>query len=314
MLVLGLIVSRRHRHPFAKSLDFPFLVHRASPLPPVMPKQVVDDPGNEGTSTADIEQEEATAEAPAEAGAETLPLPAAAMTTPVLLPVPVPTARSLRMFLSVLKHNPAGVVREVGVLLMLHVASTEVAIAAESPPALVSKGGSTAGGRTRRGLHPQTKQRRDSAHLKRRSQEAAAVLALALSAEKRRNGRLGAGTATAARLIKSTKTRFRHQLRQPAKVEDRLQAWAATRGREVTALKELLTISAAGNMDASSAGAQLVRDRAGRIAVGEVGKVRQSVCACIRSRNQTRVFRPSTFFPLRKYIYCICGSAGKLLL
>eukprot|EP00903_Cladosiphon_okamuranus_P014215 g13207.t1 len=210
--------------------------------------------------TTDNEQRQVVVET---TGAESTPLRAAAVSTPVLLPAPVPTPHSLRMFLGVLKHNPAGVIREVGVLLMLHVASIEVAVAAgaaaaEKPSALLSSVDGRARSRPgRKGFQPQTKQRRDSAHLERRAQEAAAVLALALSAEKRRAGHSEARGATVARLTKNNKTRFQHQLRQPVKVEDRLQAWAATRGREVTALKELLVLSGEGELGAGSADARL---------------------------------------------------------
>lgn len=249
---------------------------------------VVGDLVTESTTTTNSERKKAAFAV--KIGAESTPLRAAAASTPVLsplpVPVPVPATRSLRMFLGVLKHKPAGVIREVGVLLMLHVSSTEVAIAsgaaapavaaaaAETPSAQLSQIGCAGGGRGGRGIQPQTKQHRESADFERRAQEAAAVLALALSTEKRRVGCSAAGGATAPRLAKNNKTRFQHQLRQPAKVEDRLQAWAATRGREVAALKELLALSALGELRASSAGARLVRDRAGRIPVGQVEKVR----------------------------------------
>lgn len=239
------------------------------------------DPATEDTATTNSEHEQAITIAD-ETGVESTSLRAAALAAPILLPVPVPTTRSLRMFLGVLKHNPSGVIREVGVLLMLHASSTEVAIAAgtiaaEAPSALLSNKAcnSSVGGRRRR-PHPQSKQRRESAHLERRAQEAAALLALALSTEQRRVGYPATGVVTAARSTKRNKTRFQHQLRQPAKVEDRLQAWAATRGREVSALRQLLAQPAGAELGASSAGARLVRDRAGRIPVGQVRKVRWS--------------------------------------
>eukprot|EP00752_Nemacystus_decipiens_P010831 g9630.t1 len=214
----------------------------------------------------------------------------ATVATPVLQPLPapapVPTIHSLRMFLGVLKHNPVGLIREVGVLLMLHVLSTEVAVAAraaaaaaaaEPPSAVLSNDGRDAGGREGRRLPRRTEIRRESAHQKRRAEEAVAVLALALSAEKGTIGRsaaaaaAAAGGATAARATKH-RTRFRHQLRQPAKVEDKLQAWAATRGRELATLKAILELSVGGQLVAGSAGARLVRDRARRINVGQATK------------------------------------------
>lgn len=242
---------------------------------------MVGDPVTESDTTANSEQEQATATA-VESGAEPTSLREAAMAAPVLLPVPVPATRSLRMLLGVLKHNPVGVIREVGVLLMLHVSSTEVAIAAGAAaggtPSALPSSDRRSGGAGGRELQPRTKKRRESARVKRRTEEAAAVLALALAAEKRKVGGLAAGGVAAPRLIKS-KTRFQHQLRQPAKVEDRLQAWAATRGREVAGLKELLALSAGGESGASSAGSRLVRDRVNRIPAGQVRKVRHRTCA-----------------------------------
>ncbi|CAM9777220.1 unnamed protein product, partial [Ectocarpus fasciculatus] len=202
--------------------------------------------------------------------------------------VPVPTSRCLRMLLGVLKHNPAGVVQEVGVLLMLHAASIEVANptattadaaaghADETPSALVTaKGGARAGaGRARH--QARVKQREESAKLKRRVDEAAAVLAVALAAVKTSGMRAarGAGVAATAKKKGGHKTRFRHQLRQPPHVEDGLQAWAATRGREVFGLRELLGLSAGEPpiVQPAPSHAQLVRDRVARISAGKVEK------------------------------------------
>lgn len=230
-------------------------------------------------TVADSEREQPTAVV-VETGAESTPLREAATVSPLLSPAPVPTIRSLRMFLGVLKHNPAGVIREVGVLLMLLVASIEVAIAAGAaadagaPLAALSSDGCNSGGRGGRGLQPRTKQRRESARLSRRIEEAAEMLALAISAEKRRISGWAAGGVATPRLTKQNKTRFPHQLRQLAKVEDRLQAWATTRGREVSGLKGILALSVGGGLGASSAGVRLVRDRVNRIPAGQVEKVR----------------------------------------
>lgn len=227
----------------------------------------------ENTTTASSERKQAAALA-VETGADSTPFPAAAMATPVLLP----STRSLRMFLGVLKHNPVGVIRDVGVLLMLFVSSTEAAAAAgaaATPSAPLPGDGCNRGRTDSRGFQPRTNQSRESAHQKRRSEEAAAVLALALATEKRRVEWLAAGGGvTASGLAKRNKLRFQHQLRQPAKMEDRLQTWAATRGCEVSALQKILALSAGGAVGAGSAGARLVRDRASRIPMKQVGKVR----------------------------------------
>lgn len=262
--------------------------------------------GNLGTvskTTADSHRQHSTTIA-IEADAELTPLQAAATVpmapmAPVAPVAPVPTTRSLRMLLGVLKHNPAGAIREVGVLLMLHASSIEVAKASTTPPTagaaaaaaatsgaaaqipsvlLSSKNGSGGGRRGGKECQPQTKQREESARLKRRTEEAEAVLTLALTAERRRNdSNLAAGCATTVPpTITNNKTRFQHQLRRPAKVEDRLQAWAATRGREVFGLRELLGLSAGGDVVVRPrpADAQLVRDRVPRIPAGKVRKVR----------------------------------------
>lgn len=228
---------------------------------------------------------------------------------PVVPAAPVPTTRSLRMLLGVLKHNPAGAIREVGVLLMLHASSIEVvkasatlpvvsAAASSSPSSTPSCSSSSAqipsgvlsgksgggGGRGGKGwCQPRTtKKREESARLKRRTEEAEAVLTLALATEKKTTDdgtRLAPGGATAAPPTTTTtnnKTRFQHQLRQPAKVEDRLQAWAATRGREVAGLRELLGLSTTGgglSVRPRPADIQLVLNRVSRISAGSVRKV-----------------------------------------
>lgn len=218
-------------------------------------------------------------------------------TAPVVPTAPVPTTRCLRMLLGVLKHNPAGAIREVGVLLMLHASSIEVAKASTAPvvssaasssssaqiPSGVLSGKSDSGGRGGKGCQPRTKQRQESARLMRRTEEAEAVLTLALATDKTRNGGSlpsGGPTAVPRPTTTSNKTRFQHQLRQPAKVEDRLQAWAATRGREVSGLRELLGLSTgAGELSVRPrpADVQLVLDRVSRISAGSVRKVRRGV-------------------------------------
>ncbi len=216
---------------------------------------------------------------------------AAVAATTAAAPMPVPTTRSLRMLLGVLKHNPAGVVREVGVLLMLYVSSLEAAAktggaiaSGVTPSALPSSGGGS-GPAVRGGkrLPPRTKQLEETAQVKRRSEEAAVVLALALAAdkegkkEKTIGGSAAAGAIHAPRAAKRNTTRFRHRLRQPQKVEARLQAWAATRGREVAGLRQLLAQSTRDGPVSSSAGARLVRERAERISARKVAKVRRYV-------------------------------------
>lgn len=245
----------------------------------------MSDPTTESIIAADSERTRTTAAA-VETDAEPSSLRAVAMVTPELLPAPVsvsvPTTRSLRMLLGVLKHNPAGAIREVGVLLMLYVSSIEVATAAgaaaavDTPSAPPLSDGCTSGGKAGRRFQPRTKELRKSDHLKRRNEEAAAVLALAT--EDRRVGSLKPGSVTTPRLTKRNKTRFQHQLRQLTKVEDRLQGWAATRGREVSGLQELLSLSAGGGLSASPVDVRLVRDRAKRITVERVEKVRYRPC------------------------------------
>lgn len=231
-----------------------------------------------------------------EADADSIPFRAAAAVTEVAVkaaaaPMPVPTTRSLRMLLGVLKHNPAGVVREVGVLLMLYVSSVEAAVktdgtiaSAETPPAPPSsRGDSGPAVRGGKRLPPRTKQLGETAQLKRRSEEAATVLALALAAEQEEKkaktigSSAAAGVVPAPRLAKRNTTRFRHQLRQPEKVEDRLQAWAATRGREVAGVRQLLAQSTRAGPLASWAGARLVRERVERTSRRKVSKVRRYV-------------------------------------
>lgn len=238
----------------------------------------MDDPATEKATTTSSERERTTA-TDLEAGTESTPLQAASVAKPERVSVPVPTTRCLRMFLGVLKHNPVGVIREVGVLLMLLVSSIEVAIGAcaatdKTPSVPPSSDEHDSSGRGGRGLQPRPKQRREDAHLARRSKEAAEVLALALAAEKRMVSGWVAGGVAAPRLTKKNKTRFPHQLRQFAKVEDRLQAWAATRGREVSGLKGVLILSSGAELGARSVGAQLVRDRVACVPVRQVEKVR----------------------------------------
>ncbi|CAM9505472.1 unnamed protein product, partial [Ectocarpus sp. 13 AM-2016] len=250
----------------------------------------------EGSATAEIEgEQDAAAGASSALTAASVVASSSSQTrqllllppTPPRVRVPVPTARCLRMLLSVLKHNPAGVVQEVGVLLMLHAAAIEVAkptpTAAdgaaghpnETPSALVpAKDGVGAGTRARH--QARVKQREESAKIKRRVDEAAAVLAIALTAVKTSGMRTlrGAGAAAIAKKKGGHKTRFRHQLRQPPNVEDGLQAWAATRGREVFGLRELLGLSTgeAPIIQPASSHAQVVRDRIARISTGKVKK------------------------------------------
>ncbi|CAM9685276.1 unnamed protein product [Ectocarpus sp. 8 AP-2014] len=192
------------------------------------------------------------------------------------------------MLLSVLKHNPAGVVQEVGVLLMLHAAAIEVAkptptsadgVAGhpnETPSALVPAKGRVGAGTARARHQACVKQREESAKLKRRVDEAAAVLAIALTAAKTSGMRTprGAGVAATAKKKGGHKTRFRHQLRQPPNVSDGLQAWAATRGRGVFGVRELLGLSAGEPpiVQPAPSHAQLVRDRVARISARKVEK------------------------------------------
>lgn len=258
--------------------------------------------GTECRTTADSHPQHDTTNT-VEADAVSTPLRAASMelaapVVPVVpvVPVtpPVPTTRSLRMLLGVLKHNPVGAIREVGVLLMMYASSMEVAKAsttpataavaaavsasasAQIPSALPS--GKSCGGKGGKGYQPQTKQREESARLKRRTEEAEAVLAIALATEKARSSSsFAAGGATVPpTTATNNKTRFHHELRQPAKVEDRLQGWAATRGREVFGLRELLGLSAGGGLVVRPrhADVELVRDRVTRIPAGKVRKVR----------------------------------------
>lgn len=256
----------------------------------------------EGSTTAEIggEQGAVAGASPALTAAASAVARSSSKTNLLLLPpapprarVSVPTSRCLRMLLGVLKHNPAGVVQEVGVLLMLHAASIEVAKptaaaadaaaghADETPTAALvpAKSGIGAGkGRTRH--QARVKQREEDAKLKRRVDQAAAVLAVALAAVKTSGMRAarGAGVAATPKKKGGHKTRVRHQLRQPPNVEDGLQAWAATRGREVFGLRELLGLSAGEPpiVQPAPSHAQLVRDRVARISAGKVEKVRTS--------------------------------------
>ena len=271
-----------------------------------MRKQVASDLATKSKTAADTDGHASATAVGADGGSTPVRAATVAAVTAVAPSVPVPTTRSLRMLLGVLKHNPAGTVQEVGVLLMLYVSFVEMAkkktedaaaTAAETPAALPSNKGGGKGVKAGKRSPPRTKQREECAQIKRRSEEAATVLALALAAEKqqqqqqKKNGSVAAaGVAVPAHsgsaAKKGSTTRFRHQLRQPAKIEDRLQPWAATRGREVAGVRRLLALSTRGGLAASSAGARLVRDRAERISARKATKVR---CSSISTIRQGRV-------------------------
>ncbi len=227
-----------------------------------------------------------------------IPTTAVAAALPVTaVPVPaVPTARILRMLLGVLKHNPTGILHEVGVLFMLYVSSVEVAAktvgATAADPLSPSTLRSTSGGgggrvKGRKGSPPprSSKQREESALVERRPDEVAKVLALALAAEKDKKkikkGGVAAGAVPAPRDPKkksTTATRLRHHQssRQAAKeqLDNLLQAWAAARGGNVGGVRKLLALSTRAGLPAvGSAGWRLVCDGVGRISAERARKV-----------------------------------------
>lgn len=240
-------------------------------------------------------------------------------------PAPVPSTRALRMLLSVLKHNPTEVVQEVGVLLMLHASSIEVAKAAPTAGYTSSNEGGGGDGKIGRRSTPRIKEREELAKLKRRTQEAEDLLSIAFLASEEKGRRdawentapdseLTTSVLTTAGAVKAVnnkicrKTRFYHQLREPARVEDRLRAWAATRGREVAALRELLGLSEAGKGKGSTAvvrpspaNAQLVLDRLALICAEKVEKVRTPVVMLFRmqyaaEKEMLCMYSPVNFF------------------
>lgn len=237
----------------------------------------------------------------AQGSSEAAPLPPSPPPIVRAAPASVPSTRSLRMLFTILKHNPTATVQEVGVVLMLHLFNR------------TSKGNhcrrkclwqrrrwqqEERKSRSARAI----KEREEVAKLNRRTCEAEDLLAIAtLTSEERHHRRDGkkavsGGGSTASALPaagakkqtrKKTKTRFVHQLRQPVKVEDRLRAWAATRGREVAALRELLGLSEARKgkrlaavVQPSPAYARLVRERVALISAEKVDKVRAPVWRC----------------------------------
>ncbi|CAM9930986.1 unnamed protein product, partial [Hapterophycus canaliculatus] len=216
-------------------------------------------------------------------------------------PAPVPSTQTLRMLFSILKHNPTEAVQEVGVLLMLHASSIEVAKATAAAVNPSDSGGDDGGGGNgKRGRisTPRVKEREEIAKLKRRTHEAEELLAIAALASEEKDypgagqkeepggdstgsvlPAAGAAKTTRKKTGLGNKTRFQHQLRQPVKVEDRLRAWAATRGREVAGLRELLGLSVARKgkgstavVQPSPAAARLVRDRIALISAESVKK------------------------------------------
>lgn len=182
------------------------------------------------------------------------------------------------MLLSVLKHSPAEIVKTVGVLLMLLASAIEVAGTSRAST-LVNGGGGGGGvgrGDSRSSLRgaPQSVKRREDRDIIERQTEAAAMLALA----RRQRGptTVTYGTSSGGGATKSSPTvpskKRRGRLRQAAKVEEKVQAWAAKRGRNVSGLKALLGLSASIRpMDA-----RLLNDRAARTSMEKASQVCQN--------------------------------------
>ena len=202
----------------------------------------------------------------------------------------VPTSKVLRLLLGLLKRSPAGVIKDVGVQLMLLAAGIEVAKAC--PPSSTSVGISRRSNSRAELEQPSTvdKPRRSNdraQHLKKRKQrdkrgtlnsqaEATAVLTLARQAAERRAKSLAkpggnntqSETAAAVKRKKNMK-RF-CKLRTTVKVEDGLQDWAAKRGQNISAFAKLLGLFG----EIKPEDAKLVLDRVVRIPAGDAAKVR----------------------------------------
>ena len=206
----------------------------------------------------------------------------------------VPTAKVLRLLLGVLKRNPAGVIKDVGVQLMLLASGIEVAKSCPPPSSSVgiprrSNGGADIKQHSSnvdklrlsngRSTHLEKRKQRDKCGELERQSEATAILTLARRAAERRaeslakkigggNNMQGEETTAAAAERKKTMKRF-CKLRTTAKVEDALQDWAAKRGRNVSGFVKLLGLFG----EIKPGDAKLVLDRVVRIPAGEAAKV-----------------------------------------
>lgn len=178
----------------------------------------------------------------------------------------VPTIHTLQGLLGVLKHTRGGVVKDVGVLLMLLASAIEVTKV--SSPEIADCGGHAGRGSNVRGQMQSGNQQKEQAQLKRRT-EAAAMLALArLTTIGNKQLSDGKSCHNGGKVAGRTKKKL-HQLRERPRVEDELQEWAAKHWRDVPELKTLL----GHYRGVPLANARLVRDRVVLIPEGCAGKV-----------------------------------------
>lgn len=172
------------------------------------------------------------------------------------------------MLLSLLKRNPAGVVKDVGVQLMLFASSIEVTKACPPPPTLDKCRGRN------RGTELERRKQRDERGELERQAEATCILTLARRVERSRAGstaETGGGTQNggSAAISKTKKKKKCYKLRKSVKVEDGLQDWAAKRGHNISEFMRLLGLF----RGIEPADAKLVLDRVVRIPAGDAAKV-----------------------------------------
>lgn len=198
----------------------------------------------------------------------------------------MPTDRVFRMLLSLLKRNPAGIVKDVGVQLMLFASSIEVTKVCPPAPALDQSRGSN------RGTELERRKQRDQRGELERQAEATCILTLARRAERSRAismAETGGDTLNGTNATPTANTKKKRcKLRKTIKVEDGLQDWAAKSGHNISEFVRLLGLF----RGIEPADAKLVRDRVVRIPAGAAAKVGEiseardcNYCVCLFLQN-----------------------------
>lgn len=170
------------------------------------------------------------------------------------------------MLLGLLKRSPAGVVKDVGVQLMLFASCIEVVKVC--PSNLDNDRGSNGPAAL------ELRKQRDKRDKLERQAEATGILTLVREAESSRASSTTATggctrNGTAITTTRKKKKKKCCKLRKSVKVEDGLQDWAAKRGRNVSGFVRLLGLF--GGIE--PADAKLVLDRVVRIPAGDAAKV-----------------------------------------
>lgn len=167
-----------------------------------------------------------------------------------------------------LKHSPADIIKEVGVLLMFLASGIELAKGLMAPSA------GDGGGK----VEPQQRGLRQKRVPPEARTEAGSFLALARGTITSNSGKRSGEPAR-------SKTKTPRRLRPTARAEDRLHSWAATRGRDVSGLKMLLGFST----DIGQEDAKFVQNRIVQIPSGKATQVRTDALTVICGEGNENV-------------------------